>query len=385
MRENTNRTNVCFTHCFPIKVYICNILTYSKNRYLSPSEPDHVISSEFQCALNAEPKTCQTDFGDDFKINVLHGFADLSETNKISADLQCITDDDVFEPIIIEYSPYENNEDYIECIRIDMPKLNDNIDNDKNMELWLRDYDKNNKNMHSLRVEFEMLKMDIEQGFDNVLLSWQYNNIYSHNYVSWTGNDIKTQSKPGIEATQTLFWNVLSNDFLQVCLNLKSDGDTTGNGFKGQFFIRQELGEWSEWTQCQTAPTTQKYRFGGQCGIGIRHKTKNCPTYDWPKPMLNGSYNDGKRICVNNETSLNEFCTKEKCQDFNNTDTSLIPIQDRPPKLFFPYDFEWKFNGKHRVDPIYPDPFRYILATNSKIDVDSMITYFFVFQLFFFF
>eukprot|EP01084_Bolivina_argentea_P178819 309075_1 len=214
--------------------------------------------------------------------------------------------------------------------------------------------------------------MDIEKGFDNVFLSWQYNNIYSDKYVHWTGKDILFQIKPGIYKTSdTLFWNILSGDYLEICLNLKSDNDTTSNGFKGVFNIRKELGIWNKWSNCTTA-FPERYRYGGQCGIGVRNKTKYCPNYKWKIEPINGIYDDGKNICNNNETSLHEFCTKKKCENFNNTDTNNIPIKNRPGKLKA-FDFEWKFNGKHRVDPVYPDPFRYILGTNTKIDVDFMI------------
>ena len=356
--------------CVSCDIFVMMIrLIYS---YLSPSEPDHVVGASFECALDREPTTCQTDLGDNYKINILHGFGDVSTENTISVEMKCIVDKDIFEPIVIEYTPYDNNENYYECIRIDMPKLNDK-DKDPNRELWLRDYDINDKNMHSLRVEFEMKSMDIERGFDNVFLSWQYNDIYSHQYVSWTGTDINTQSKPGIDARPNLFWNVLTNDFLQICLNLKSDGDITGNGFKGQFIIRRELGIWSKWSECQTAKSRQAYRYGGQCGIGIRNKTKTCPTYKFPKPMKNGKYIDSQNVCIVNETSLNEFCTKRKCGTMNNSDSTIIPSEQIPKKLNA-MDVEWRFNGAHRVDPQYPDPFRYILARNTKIDIDYMIT-----------
>ena len=281
--------------------------------------------------------------------------------------MDCIADNDIFKPITVQFKDYENNENYFECLRIDLPSKHKIPDG--NRELWLRDYD--DKNIHSLRVEFRMLSMDLEQGFDNVFLNWQYNDVYSHHYVSWTGKDTAFQSKPGIDSSTTLFWNVLSGDHLQICLNLQSDANITANGFKGAFYIRQELGKWSEWSNCTTT-APEKYRFGGQCGIGVRHKTKKCPSYKWPKEPINGTYDDGQNICVYEERSLNEFCTKAKCENFNNSDPLQLPIKERPNKLK-KEDFDWKFNGVHRVDPVYPDPFRYVLASNDVIDIDSMI------------
>ena len=80
--------------------------------------------------------------------------------------------------------------------------------------------------------------MALEKGFDHVLLSWRYNDVYSRHYVSWTGDELEYAANPGMDTRgRSVHWNVLSGDELEICLNLQSDDDVVGSGFKGMFSI----------------------------------------------------------------------------------------------------------------------------------------------------
>ena len=195
------------------------------------------MSATIECALDHDANSCLTDFGDGHTINAIHGWADLSASTQISTQMECVTGTAVFDPVIIEYGPYGDGDDYIDCLRIN---VNGDVDGiaDSNRELWLRDYEVDDLRIRSLRVEFEMLSMNLERGFDNVFLSWQYNDVYSRHYVSWTGDELEYQANPGMDTRgRSVHWNVLTGDHLEICLNLQSDEDVVGDGFKGMFSI----------------------------------------------------------------------------------------------------------------------------------------------------
>ena len=344
----------------------------ANTRLLTPSDPDRIVSAYFDCVINDVntnvcPKLGVKSFNPNNDINaqIIRGSVALRSKSmdfvNSAPQMECINS--IYDNIDIKYGPYNDNERYQECINVRLSFSKDSINSKTNSnDLFMRDGI--GENTPSLRVEFILDTIDLEQGFDHLSLSWVYNNaVFDHDYVTWTGNDVKATDESNDINKPPLFWNVLPGDSVEICLNLESDDSITGKGFEGHFEMREQLGKWSDWTDCQTAESKMLSRWDGVCGIGVHSKHRICPKEETIK--------NNTHICNEKEEFLNEFCEKAKCETVDNTKVTDMPNNIKDDEGWIKH----KWNGVNRIDPVYPDPFRYLQSGsdgNRKIDISSI-------------
>ncbi len=133
----------------------------------------------------------------------------LSDDPLRPPSFECITKDP-YKNIDITHGTYANNYIHENCIRIDYDASSSVVE-DPNNDLFQRT---NGDGQRSLRLEFKLNEIALEQGFDNLILNWQYNQIYHPYYAVWTDHH-KDVEHAGEDITEPpLWWNVLPGLFV---------------------------------------------------------------------------------------------------------------------------------------------------------------------------
>eukprot|EP01084_Bolivina_argentea_P302640 522422_1 len=198
---------------------------------------------------------------------------------------------------------YNNNEDWKYCIQ---------ISNDNSL-----------LSFPILHITFSLISFDIEQGFDNLFMTTQFNSIYDDYTESWTGN-WSTLHRFEPNTWYQNYWMTSSkpNTFIELCLRLQSDESITGKGFISKFSITKEIGYWSEWSICTAHSNTPKIA-NGACGIGVHRHESYCPKYI-VQSMDTGTdrfdWNNGTHSCIHKYSNypLNKYCIVANCNDIDN-------------------------------------------------------------------
>ena len=265
-----------------------------------------------------------------------------------------------FHTINVKRDGYDNNEDWKWCLR---------ISNDNSLGHFPR-----------LHVTFSMIDFDLEQGFDNLFFTTQFDDEYDDYSEVWSGTwDTLHRFEPNTWYQN--FWTTSSkpNSFAEFCLRLQSDESNTGKGFTGRFKITQEIGQWSEWSDCYTTCNLGNIA-NNACGVGVHSRVSLCPQSIIPPNTMDDKgrfdWSNGTHSCINKYSNypLNKYCIVRDCNDIDNEKYAPDKVKQQHKSAG---DWDgWRdyiYNGVSRIDPIYPDPFQiHPNVINDVIYIDQL-------------
>ena len=266
-----------------------------------------------------------------------------------------------FHSIAISRDGYENDEDWKWCLR---------ISNDNSMQEFPK-----------LHVTFSLIDFDLEQGFDNLFLTTQFNDDYDDYAETWTGT-WESLHKFEPNTWYQNYWITSSepDSFSEFCLRLQSDESMPGKGFNAKFTITREIGDWDEWSEC-TAHSNTPGIANGACGIGVQSRVASCPDYI-KAPKTADEYgrfdwSNGTHSCINKYSNypLSKYCIVANCADIDNDKVAPEGVIQKHQQSG---DWDTKvrdyiYNGKSRIDPQFADPFHvYPNIETDTIDLDGL-------------
>ena len=270
-----------------------------------------------------------------------------------------------FRTINVQRDTYDNNEDWKWCLR---------ISNDNSLTEF-----------PILHITFSLIDFDLEQGFDNLFLTTQFDDDYDDYAEAWTGT-WKSLHKFEPNTWYQNYWTTSStpDSFSEFCLRLQSDESNTGKGFTAKFTITREIGKWDEWSECKAHSNTANIA-NSACGGGVRSRVGLCPA-DIKTPPTADEYgrfdwSNGTHSCINKYSNypFNKYCIVADCADVDNDAVAPQGVITQH-KQHGDWENEWRdyiYNGKSRIDPYsqFADPFHiYPNTITDTVDIDELRT-----------
>eukprot|EP01083_Nonionella_stella_P162489 533504_1 len=209
----------------------------------------------------------------------------------------------------------------------------------------------------SAQIDIQFSSFQVERGFDRVLIR-HFNQSFIDPPLVITGRGAFDEEEYPHFIPKPLTYHVLRNEFKSICMDLETDDSIQLSGIKFNVSVRYDSCSWTDWSECYIADVihhnwTTKPFYDGQCGIGIRSRTRI--------PNNKNTISNGFIDCTESVTYAPEYCIKALCRNINNRDTD--------PNCF---------NGFGRIDPANANVLRILPAYtpwDANITIDQVETY----------